>query len=77
MLPGSWQPFGEKSDRSGVRNEAIIFKSDLLDGPILVYEADGDKCERCWKYTRDFGGDPSLGTVCARCSGVVRTGVTS
>jgi isoleucyl-tRNA synthetase len=77
MLPGSWQPFGQAADREGVRNEAILFKSELLTGPILVYEARGSewaKCERCWKYTEEVGKDSEHPTVCGRCAGVLRGG---
>ncbi len=39
---------------------------------IRVERASGDKCERCWKYTRDVGSDEEFPTVCAACASVVR-----
>ncbi|MEE8113128.1 MAG: zinc finger domain-containing protein [Nitrososphaerales archaeon] len=47
--------------------------SVLLGGPIAVYHADGQKCERCWKYNDEIGKDPKHPTVCARCSEVLRS----
>jgi isoleucyl-tRNA synthetase len=39
---------------------------------IKVERARGDKCERCWKYTRDVGSDPEYPTVCASCAKTLR-----
>jgi isoleucyl-tRNA synthetase len=42
------------------------------DGMVVnVERAAGDKCERCWKYTLDVGGDPSFPTICLPCAGAV------
>ncbi len=30
--------------------------------------AEGNKCERCWRYTRDVGGESKYPTVCVRCA---------
>jgi isoleucyl-tRNA synthetase len=30
--------------------------------------ADGDKCNRCWRYTGDVGAEGMYPTVCARCA---------
>ena len=38
---------------------------------VIVERAAGVKCERCWKYTLDVGGDASFPTICLPCSGVV------
>jgi isoleucyl-tRNA synthetase len=39
---------------------------------INVERAAGTKCERCWKYTEDVGGDAQLPTVCAACGAAIR-----
>jgi isoleucyl-tRNA synthetase len=38
-------------------------------GPLTakIERADGQKCERCWKYTLDVGIDPEFPTLCAAC----------
>ena len=38
---------------------------------VTVDRAQGDKCERCWKYTRDVGSNPEFPTVCAACASVL------
>ncbi|MCX6632425.1 MAG: class I tRNA ligase family protein [Candidatus Solibacter sp.] len=38
---------------------------------VKVERAAGDKCERCWKYTSDVGGDASFPTICLPCAGAV------
>ncbi|MEO7651236.1 MAG: class I tRNA ligase family protein, partial [Bryobacteraceae bacterium] len=35
---------------------------------VKVERAEGVKCERCWKYTRDVGSNSQLATVCAACA---------
>jgi isoleucyl-tRNA synthetase len=39
---------------------------------ISVDRAHGDKCERCWKFTKDVGSDLEFPTVCAACAAVLR-----
>ena len=39
---------------------------------VKVERAAGVKCERCWKYTLDVGGDASFPTTCLACAGAVR-----
>jgi isoleucyl-tRNA synthetase len=76
LLEGAVQPFGPP-DESGVRNAKIRYGSSVLGGPIVVSKAAGQKCERCWKYSEDVGKDPRHPTVCARCSRVLGSGVSS
>ncbi|HKE29217.1 MAG TPA: isoleucine--tRNA ligase [Bryobacteraceae bacterium] len=38
---------------------------------IQVERAEGQKCERCWKYTTDVGSDPRFPTICKSCAGAV------
>ncbi|MDE1153405.1 MAG: isoleucine--tRNA ligase [Micavibrio sp.] len=43
-----------------------------VDGVAVSFtKAEGQKCERCWKYTTDVGSDPAHAVLCARCAGVV------
>jgi isoleucyl-tRNA synthetase len=38
---------------------------------VKVERAAGVKCERCWKYTLDVGGDASFPTICLPCAAAV------
>ncbi len=35
---------------------------------VKVEHADGEKCERCWKYSTELGTNPEHPTVCPRCT---------
>ncbi|MDD6345136.1 MAG: isoleucine--tRNA ligase [Oscillospiraceae bacterium] len=37
-----------------------------------VQKADGDKCERCWTYSKTVGADSEHPTLCERCCKAVR-----
>lgn len=39
---------------------------------IKVTHADGEKCERCWKYTTEIGKDEEHSTLCPRCATVLK-----
>ena len=39
---------------------------------VEVRPADGVKCQRCWNFTTDVGGDPAWPGACARCAASVR-----
>ncbi len=43
-------------------------------GPLVVEieRAQGQKCERCWRYTTDVGANPEFPTVCAACAEAVQ-----
>ncbi len=43
--------------------------ADALE--LSVERADGEKCERCWKYTTDIGSSANFPTICAACAGAV------
>lgn len=51
----------EKDDSfvKGEEQEALFIK---------VEHADGEKCERCWKYSTELGTNPEHPTVCPRCT---------
>jgi isoleucyl-tRNA synthetase len=60
------------SNASGTKESGkVSYHSPLLGGPVAVYKADGEKCERCWNYSVSVGKDPSHPTVCSRCSRVL------
>jgi isoleucyl-tRNA synthetase len=58
----------------------IVSKIDLIndgnsmDVNVSVKHADGQKCERCWKYSVDVGKDEKYPTLCKRCAEVLREG---
>jgi isoleucyl-tRNA synthetase len=39
---------------------------------VKIERAQGEKCERCWKYTTDVGADPDFPTICAACRDAVK-----
>ena len=39
---------------------------------VKVAKADGEKCERCWKYD-ELGTDPAHLDVCPRCAEVLNS----
>lgn len=48
------------------------FKLDDVEGVSVVIEtAEGEKCDRCWKYTTDVGSNSDHAPICARCADVV------
>jgi isoleucyl-tRNA synthetase len=52
--------------------EGRMYDSPLFNGPVVVFRAQGQKCERCWKYDKDVK-EPAM--VCPRCSAVLGPGV--
>lgn len=48
----------------------LVSQVTLVDGTetaVVVGQADGTKCERCWNYTVDVGRDARFPTACDRC----------
>ena len=39
---------------------------------VVVSQAKGEKCERCWMHSPTVGADADHPTLCARCAAVVR-----
>ncbi len=39
---------------------------------VKVVEADGEKCERCWKYQTSVGSDDTYPTICDGCADAVK-----
>ena len=52
-----------------LKEDSSIKKEELS---INISRAEGEKCERCWKYTKDVGIDKENPTICKRCSEVLR-----
>jgi isoleucyl-tRNA synthetase len=55
----------------------IVSQVELEEQPgagvsVRVERAQGNKCERCWKYTTDIGSDPQFPTICAACADAVK-----
>ena len=48
----------------------IVSGLELIEGKsdIRVEVAEGEKCERCWKYSPTVGLNPAHPTICKRCS---------
>jgi isoleucyl-tRNA synthetase len=48
----------------------IVSKVALVQGQlsVKVERAPGEKCERCWIYAEDRGGDPAHPTLCGKCT---------
>lgn len=53
------------------RPEGSIAEKDG-ETEVLVARADGQKCERCWRYETSVGEDSEHPSLCRRCSDVVR-----
>ena len=52
-----------------LKEDSSIEKEELS---VNISRAEGEKCERCWKYTKDVGIDKENPTICKRCSEVLR-----
>ncbi len=39
---------------------------------VQVRKADGEKCDRCWMYSRELGRDSEHPTLCPRCAAVMK-----
>lgn len=46
-------------------------KDDEIDLYVKVVHAEGEKCERCWKYSKEIGNSLVHPTLCPRCSSVL------
>ncbi|MBO5929746.1 MAG: class I tRNA ligase family protein, partial [Clostridia bacterium] len=62
---------------SGVSVEAIADAKDTAFAGetgvrVLVSQAEGEKCERCWMFSETVGSDKDHPTLCARCASVLK-----
>ncbi len=54
-------------------SEVLIEEGDSDEMEVIVAHADGEKCERCWMFSRSVGEDALHPTLCARCAAVMRS----
>ena len=55
-----------------VSGEGLSESAENRDGAkVTVARAEGEKCERCWKYIGSVGSNAKHPTLCARCASVV------
>lgn len=47
-------------------------KGDVEGLSVTVSKADGEKCERCWKFSNTVGSDAEHPTLCAHCASVMK-----
>lgn len=47
-------------------------KGDVEGLSVTVSKADGEKCERCWKFSDTVGQDENHPTLCAHCAKVMK-----
>ena len=46
----------------------VAIENGVADGiQVAIERADGQKCERCWKYKPEVGSDSDFPTICADC----------
>lgn len=48
------------------------FKGDVEGLSVTVTKADGEKCERCWKYSHTVGENSEHPTLCSHCAAVMK-----
>ena len=44
------------------------FHGDVAGLSVTIAKADGEKCERCWKFSDTVGQDAEHPTLCAHCA---------
>ena len=53
-------------------DETFTKGEEATDLYIKVLHAEGEKCERCWKYSKELGKDSEHPTLCPRCVSVLK-----
>lgn len=75
-----------KSNRALLEDVFIVSELEIVDAKdetfvkgeekeeifTKVVHADGEKCERCWKYSKEIGVDKEHPTVCPRCAAALK-----
>ena len=51
-------------------SEVVIEEADG-ELQVTINKADGEKCERCWCFSKTVGENSEHPTLCARCAGVI------
>ena len=70
-------PFADICITSDIAVKTADLPKDAFTGEdvkgigVVFVKAEGDKCERCWKYLPSVGQDKDHPTVCARCAATV------
>ena len=57
-----------KEDNPGAESKG----EDIEKLRVIVEQATGGKCERCWKHDNSTGTDPEHPTICNRCRGNIK-----
>ena len=60
--------------REGSIPEDAVVSEEIAGFGVKVMKASGAKCERCWMYHPQVGGDDAHPTLCPRCADVLKTG---
>jgi isoleucyl-tRNA synthetase len=64
-------PFDDVCITSGIK---IVTDAAQAEPVRVVFaKAEGQKCERCWKYTQDVGSDAGHPTICKRCANALKS----
>lgn len=53
-------------------DETFVKGEEVQELYIKVVHAEGEKCERCWKYSTEIGVDSEHPTLCPRCAAVLK-----
>ncbi|MCL1858980.1 MAG: isoleucine--tRNA ligase [Oscillospiraceae bacterium] len=78
IINGSGEDFEFlKSMQNELNAVFIVSQVELISGPqdgldISVSQADGEKCERCWTYSKDCGHDEES-AICPRCAEILKS----
>ena len=56
---------------SFIVSDVEIVKSEEEGLGVKIDHAEGEKCERCWIYSKTVGENPEHKTLCARCASVI------
>ena len=54
-----------------VSSDKQAFAGDVEGLTVSVENAQGEKCERCWKFSTTVGNDAKHPTLCAHCAAVL------
>jgi isoleucyl-tRNA synthetase len=63
-------PLGDNLREALVVSQLDLRKASGDDVALEILPAQGEKCQRCWKF-RELGTDPDHPTICADCAAVV------
>ncbi|MEF9933698.1 MAG: isoleucine--tRNA ligase [Clostridium sp.] len=61
----------ELSNNADLSSEKTYNSEEIKGLSVLVEQAPGEKCERCWIFSKTIGENKDHPTLCARCASVV------